>query len=213
MSDDAPDELAGLDPLAEPLKLSSGQQVEVVPLRARQFFRFLRILTHGAMPNVAGESSIFRVDPTADPSAFVTRLLSLLALSIPDAEEETITFVRSMVKPVGLIEPARNKQDESRNDTRWTELDQELINPELDDLITIIEAIVRREADDIQALGKRLSSLFKLAQKTGQLSPKQTPPTGNSSADSPERSTSSPRSTAGPTTSAQTSPSDDSDNA
>jgi hypothetical protein len=200
------DELTGLDPQSEPLKLSSGLQVEVVPLRARQFFKFLRILTHGAMPNVAGDSSIFKLDPNADPGAFATRLLSLLALSVPDAENETIIFVRSMVQPVGLIEPARNKQDDARNDEKFRELDEELFNPDLDDLITIIEAIVRREAEDIQALGKRLSSLFKLAQKTGQLSsPKQTPPTGNSSAGSAEPSTFSPPSTAGPTKSARTS--------
>ncbi len=208
------DELTGLDPLSETLKLSTGLRVEVVPLRARQFFKFLRILTHGAMPNVAGDASILKLDPDGDAGAFATRLLSLLMLSIPDAENETIIFIRSMVQPVGLIQPARNKQDDARNEEKYAELDEELFNPDLDDLITIIEAIVRREAEDIQALGKRLSSLFKLAQKTGQLkSPAPTPPTSISSVDLPERSTSSPRSTAGKTKSSKASPSDGSDSA
>lgn len=199
------DELTGLDPQNETITLVSGLQVEVVPLRSRQFFKFLRILTHGAMPNLAGDAGLLSLDPNGDPSAFATRLLSLLLLSIPDAEDETVVFVRSMCKPTGLIEPARNKQDDARNDEKYNALDRELFNPDLDDLVTIIETVVRREAEDIQALGKRLSSLFKLAQKTGQLSPKQTPQTGNFSGASVELSTSSPQTTAGPTKRSKTS--------
>ena len=38
-----------------------------------------------------------------------------------------------------------------------------LDNPELEDLVDLIEAIVRREAKDIMALGKRLAAMLKLA--------------------------------------------------
>ena len=207
------DELDGLDPLDTPVTLNSGVQVYIVALRARQFFKFLRILTHGAMPAV-GDTSVFKLDPDGDPQQFATRLLSLLMLSIPDAEDETVVFIRSMVKPLGLIEPARTKQDTATNNARWDEVDVELFNPDLHDLVSIIERIVEREAADIQALGKRLSQLFKLAQKTGQLtSPKRAHRIGNSSADSPGRSTSSPASTAGTTSSSGSSPSDGFDNA
>jgi ribosomal 50S subunit-associated protein YjgA (DUF615 family) len=34
--------------------------------------------------------------------------------------------------------------------------------------VTVVEAVVRREAPDIKALGQRLIKLFELAQKTGQ---------------------------------------------
>lgn len=208
-------ELDALDPVPEQVKLQSGTVVALESLRARQFFKLLRIITHGALP-VLQDLSIFRLDPDEDPAEFTTRLLSLMALSIPDAEDETILFLRTMCKPVGLIEGRKlNKQDTERNSALWAALDTELDNPELDDLLTIIDAIVRREAADLQALGKRLSGMLKLADKTGQLDPRNqtsTPKTSTSSADSPEPTTSSPSSTDGPTSASATSASADSAN-
>jgi len=208
-------ELDALDPVSEQVKLSSGNVVVLESLRARQFFKLLRIITHGALP-IMQDMSIFQLDPEADAVEFGGRLLALMALSIPDAEDETILFVRSMCKPFGLIEGRKlDKADTERNAVRWAALDAELENPSLDDLITIIEAIVRRESADIQALGKRLLAMFKLAQKTGQLNPSQSRPSpaGNSSEVSPEPMTSSLLSTDGPTTSSAASVSVGFDNA
>jgi hypothetical protein len=196
-------ELDALDPVPEQVKLLSGTVVVLEDLKARQFFRLLRIITHGALPGMR-ESGLFEMDGL-DSDEFIGRLLSVTLLSIPDAEDETIEFIRSMCKPDGLIEGRRlNKQDTERNTALWAGLAEELENPELDDLVTIIEAVVMRESADIQALGKRLAGMFKLAAKTGQLDPSRNPtsaPTPTSSADSPEPSTSSPPSTAGTTTS------------
>lgn len=194
-------ELDALDPVPEAVKLSTGTVVQLESLRARQFFKFLRIITHGAVPNMR-DFSILRMDGDTSAEEFAVRLVSLLALSIPDAEDEAIEFLRSMSKPAGLIEGRRalNKQDQERNAELWAQLDDDLENPELDDLITLIEAIVRREAEDIQALGKRLGAMLNLAEKTGQI-PSQSPtsPEANSSGDSPEASTSSPANTTGTT--------------
>lgn len=206
-------ELDALDPVPGQVKLSSGTVVVLEDLKARQFFKLLRIVTHGALP-VMQDMSIFKMDPDADTAEFTGRLLSLMLLSIPDAEDETLEFVRSMCKPYGLIEGRKlNNQDTERNNALWASLDQELFNPELDDLVDIIEAVVRREAKDIQALGKRLGAMLNLAEKTGQLksAPGPSPSTPTSWADSPAPSTSSPTSTDGPTPSFVTSPSDDSD--
>ncbi len=202
-------ELDALDPVPEQLKLSSGTIVEIEDLKTRQFFKLLRIVTHGALP-LMQDLSMFRLDPDADLGEFTGRLLAVLVMSIPDASDETIDFVRTMVKPVGLIEGRKlNKADQERNDFLWATLDHEMENPELDDLITIVEAVVKREAADIQALGKRLASMMTLAAKTGQLKPgrpNQTDAsTRASSADSPEPSTFSPPSTAGTTTGSETS--------
>jgi hypothetical protein len=135
-------------------------------------------------------------------------------LSIPDAEDETVEFIRAMVYPDGLIErKGLNKQDVERNKELWAALDEELENPDLDDLVTIIEAVVRREADDIQALGKRLAAMVSLAAKTGQLSPSPTASTKASSGRSRGRSTSSPRNTGGTTMSSVGSALDDFDSA
>jgi hypothetical protein len=206
-------ELDALDPVTETVKLSSGTTVVVETLKARQFFKLLRILTHGALPLVS-EGSIFRLDPNEDPDIFGKRLLSIVVLAIPDAEDETIEFLKSMVRPSGLIERRNlNKRDFERNTALWDAVNIELDNPELDDLISLVEAIVRREAADIQALGKRLMSLFRVAQKTGQIpgtspSPNLPASTERSSAASPAPSTSSPTSTDGPTQTSENSASD-----
>lgn len=198
-------ELDALDPVPEQVKLQSGTVVVLEDLKARQFFKLLRIVTHGALP-IMQDMSIFKMDPDADTAEFTGRLLSVMLLSIPDAEDETLEFVRSMCKPAGLIEGRKlNKADTERNNALWAALDTDLFNPELEDLLDIVKAVIDRESADIQALGKRLSAMFNLAEKTGQLTSRQ--PTQTSSEDSPELSTSSPTSTDGPTESSENSPS------
>ncbi len=206
-------ELKALDGFPEQIKLVSGNFVEIQDLKARQFFKFLRIVTHGALPLVQ-DMSLFRLGGDMDADEFGARLLSIMLLSIPDAENETIEFLESMCKPAGLIEGRNlNKQDTERNNALWDAFARDMANPELDDLISLIEAIVKREAADIQALGKRLQAMFNLAQKTGQIPTQpQTSPAVNSSADSPAPTTSSPASTDGPTPSSVTSASGGSDN-
>lgn len=206
-------ELDALSPVTDQVTLADGTRLQLERLRSRQFFKLLRILTHGAGSAL---SDLFRLDPDEPAEAFGARLVSMIVLSIPDAEDETIEFLRSMAQPVGLIEGrALNKADSERNKALWQELDRALYNPDLDDLVSLIEAIVRRESDDIQALGKRLAAMFKLAQKVGQVpAPRnQTSPTATSSAGSPGPSTSSPPSTDGPTSTSATSPSAGSDSA
>jgi len=194
------DEIDKLDPIPETVNLRSGLQVQLESLKARQFFKLLRIVTHGALPGMR-EAGLFDMDDL-DTDEFMGRLLSVTLLSIPDAEDETIAFIKSMVYPVGLIErKGLNKQDVERNQILWDALDAEMENPDLDDLVTIIEAVVKRESQDIQALGKRLASMMTLAEKTGQISssPSQTVSTSLSSEESPEPSTSSRRNTGGKT--------------
>ena len=169
------------------------------------------------------DMSLFQMDDDTSSTEFTQRLLSVMLLSIPDAEDETVEFIRSMVEPAGLIAGRRlNKQDTERNNELIARVDAELENPDLDDLVTIIEAIVKREADDIQALGKRLAGMFKLAQKTGQIpqiepnpdspSPSPKSPEPNSSEASPAPSISYPPSTDGTTTGYTISTSADSGN-
>jgi hypothetical protein len=206
-------EMDKLDPIPESVKLRSGLVVELESLRSRQFFKLLRIITHGALPGMRN-GGLFDGMADLDAEEFLGRLLSVTLLSIPDAEDETIDFIRSMCYPYGLIDRrGLNKQDVERNTLLWQALDEELENPDLDDLVTIIEAVVKREADDIQALGKRLASMFKLAEKTGQInqpsstSPSPSESTPTSSEESPGLSTSSRRSTAGRTKKSSTAPS------
>jgi hypothetical protein len=211
--------VAELDALiAEPttVRLSTGTVLQIERLRARQFFKLLRIVTRGALPAMQ-DMSLFKIGADMDAREFAGRFLSLMLLSIPEAEDEAIEFVQAMVTPVGLIERRGlklNKADAERNTELWTKVITDTDNPELEDLVTIIEAIVQREAADIQALGKRLAAMFKLAEKTGQLKeakggkssgrPSRTSPDGNSSEGSPEQSTFFVTSTDGLTSTAST---------
>ena len=151
--------------------LSSGTKVVIQPLKARQFFKLLRIITHGAGGMLLNVK--FAADDT--PEEFGAKLLALVGFAIPDAEEEVIEFLLAMVKADGLKEGRSLSRDEkAKNKELEDSLYEELYNPELEDLITLVEAIVKRESDDLQALGKRLMAMFDLAKKTGQVPPEMT---------------------------------------
>lgn len=205
-------EIDRLDPQPLIIKLSTGLQLEIVRLKTRQFFRLLKVLTHGAGNALLQKS----LDFSADPEKFLQHLVSIVLISIPDAEQETIDFVRSMARPAGLPDKhprLYSKAEREAAEAAWAELEAELYNPELEDLIDLVEAIIRQEASDIQALGKRIASLVELAGKTGQIqpeSPEETPEPQELNA-SPEptapSSTSSPASTGGQISESSTSPS------
>lgn len=206
----ADSELDRLDPQPTVLKFKTGFEVEVLRLRTRQFFRLLKILTHGAGPGLLQ----LRLDPS-DPTAFGQQMVTLMLLSIPDAEQDAISFLASMCRPLGIKDKPDSqltKQEKEDNGNLWERFTEELHNPDPWDTIDLVEAIIRQEADDIQALGKRLASMLELARKTGAseetLEPAPTPQELNGSQGaSPPPSTSSATSTDGPTSTSTTSPS------
>lgn len=148
------------------VKLESGTQVEILPLKTRQFFKLLRILTRGAGDALTS----LRIDPNDNDAQFAVKLVATLGFAIPEAEEESIDFINSMVQPVGIIDrPASTltEEDAERNVELWARVIDELGNPELGDTFSIIEAVVTQETPNLKALGKRLSQMFDLAKKTG----------------------------------------------
>ena|ERR1041384_1770159 len=150
----------------ELVALESGTQLILQPLKARQFFKLLRIITHGA------GGMLLNVKFSADdsPEEFGGKLMALIGFAIPDAEDEVMDFILSMVRPAKEKEGrGLTKGELAENKRLYDELIEELYNPELGDLITILEAIVKRESSDLQALGKRLMQMFDLAKKTGQV--------------------------------------------
>jgi hypothetical protein len=193
-------ELDTLDAVPETITLSTGTVVQFEALKARQFFKLLRIVTHSATGMLGQIDNLF--SGSAQDAA--GRFAAMLLMSIPDAIDETVEFLFSMVKPAGLIDrPKLDKVQQQHNQALWDNLVKDLSNPELEDLVDLVEAIFKREADDLAALGKKLQKLLGLAQKTGQLKPQdntsQTSQDQNSSEDSPEPSISSVQSTDGPT--------------
>lgn len=158
------DELDRLDPsTGDDLKLSDGTVVVVQRLRTRQFFKMLRIVT------VGGGHILPTLDLDPESEGFAETLVAALVFSIPEAEDQVIDFLRSMV---ALKDPAE-REGEGRDRESQAEADERVLgavleNPDMDDTVSIIERVVQNEIEDIKALGKRLGGMMKVAQKTGQ---------------------------------------------
>lgn len=206
----APSETDRLDPVADLIVLKSGTPVRVVPLRMRQLFRLLRIITRGGaqyIPMLREAWATAEGDDAAE--VFGTQLLAVALIALPEAEDESVEFVQSVVEPAAML-TRNDKQSREHNASLRAALDQELYNPLPDDLVTIIEAVILNNKDDLVSLGKRLGAMMSLALKTGQ-TPDVSSPQGSSELTpplsdlSPEPVTSSPPNTDGPTTSYSTS--------
>jgi len=200
----ADSEIDRIDPEPVIVKLSTGYEAGIQRLKTRQFFRLLKVLTRGVGPAMVQSG----LDFGQDQEAFGKNLLAMTLMAIPEAEQQFIEFLQSMCTPPGLHEASGGrltKQQAEDNQAAITEMVEELNNPELGDLMDLAEAIVRQEAPEIQALGKRAASLLELAKKTGQLKDKSSQ--SSSTEPSPEPSISSATSTAGPTSTSSGSPS------
>lgn len=173
-------ELDGFVSVPGQVKLTSGEVIEIKRLKARQFFKLLRIITRGAS-HLLGNLKM------ANPEDFIAQLMAITIMAIPEAEEETVDFIWTMT----------DASDLDTKDPRRTYVWNQICGPEaeIEDWIMIIETIFSQEKDDLIGLGKRLSRLFQTAEKTGQVQ-KTTP----SSEDSQEDSTSSQVSMVGATT-------------
>jgi hypothetical protein len=165
-------ELDALDPIADTLTLSDGTVVKLLDLKARQFFKMLRIISHGpAMAALTNSNNLLQ----GDPEAVVMRLVGFLLVSIPDAYNETMDFLHDMIQPDGLQDipsgGSKSTKDavKSANDEKWAQVAKSMANPEIEDVVDLVDAIVRRESKDLVALGKKVASLFRVAEKTGQL--------------------------------------------
>ena len=215
MSSPANSETDRLDPPTEYLTLENGLRVRLLPLRMRQLFRLLRIVTRGGAQYLPMLREAMAGATSGEDGArvFGTQLLAVTLLALPEAEDEAVDFISSVVEPAELS-LGSDKAAIARNEGLRVELGTELFNPDPQDVVTILEAVVGAEKDDLVALGKRLAATWGVATKTGQIQPDQSPPpsqstepTRPSSAASPVPSTSSPAPTAGPTRSSSLSPS------
>lgn len=151
-----PEDVDALAPSPEFLTLDSGLVVRVERLRTRGMFKLLKIVTRGAGPIFAQMPLDFD-----DTEKFMGQLLAVVVMAIPEAEEETIEFLRFMVVPEAYDEYAKSKADQQKNVELFEELSRELDDPALTDSIAIISKIIENEAHDIQALGKQLAALVK----------------------------------------------------
>lgn len=185
---------------------ASGFEAEVVPMKTRQLFRLVRILTQGAGLAMSTDIDLGRLFGSLgeDEGSGIESIVALLVFAIPEAEDASIDFLESMVRPANL-HAGRLLSDKQREENAelWAQLAEELFNPEMEDLVGLVEIIVQQEAPSLASLGKRLMTTLELMQKTGQstavvsgVGTKRSTKTA-SSADSPAPTTSSKASTAG----------------
>lgn len=154
-------DVEALSPSSDVITLSSGFEVQIEPLKTRGMFKLLKIVTRGAGPILAQMPLEFD-----KPEVFMQQLLSVIVMAVPEAENEAIEFIQFMTVPVGYNKDARGKDAEQKNRELIERLVDELDDPEIEDTISIIEAVVRNEAHDIQALGKRLAATLRVIQPT-----------------------------------------------
>lgn len=148
-------DLSTLIPESRELELSDGRTVLINELRTRELLKLLRVIVRGGGPLIAS------LDFSSDD--FAGRLIAVVVFSIPEAEDEAIEFIQSLVNPVGLLERPRSKADREYNEELRADLDDFLSNPELEDTVSIITTVVRFEAVHIQALGKQIQVLLPMA--------------------------------------------------
>lgn len=130
--------------------------VKILDLGTRQFFKFLKIFTTGA-----GEVlSEFRISADTDPEEVAQTILALLVVAVPEAEDEAIEFIQSMVAPLGLVEPERSKADRDKNTELFKELYTKMQNPAIEDSLEILMDVVTHEAPNLIALGKRVAAML-----------------------------------------------------
>lgn len=150
-----------LDEPGGPLTLASGTVVTLRPLKLREFLKLLKIITRGAGTLLQDLQLDFE-----DATQFTQTLLAVVLFAVPEAEDETIEFIQTIVEPTELSGDLKEQAGQ-----RLT-LMRELENPELEDMIEILTALIRAEGRDLQSLGKRLRVMFQTAQKLGALKTK-----------------------------------------
>lgn len=147
-----------LEDPTQPLMLTSGTVFRIKQMRLREMLRLLRIISYGATNMVDALDLNFD-----EPDEFVQTFVAMVIFAIPEAEDQTVDFLQSMVD---IGHPTGNPK---LDDTARLELAREMANPDLQEAVTIITAIVAHEGRDLAALGKRLRSLFAVANKMGQV--------------------------------------------
>lgn len=138
--------------------LSNGHQLELKQLKARQLFSLMRIITRGAfelMPSLMSNMG----QQTADE--FANSLIAVAVWAVPEAPEATLDFLRSML--VFDMGPDNKVSERGMEDIEL------LMDPEMEDILEIVSAIIVNNSDDLVSLGKKMRGALEVMKKTGQL--------------------------------------------
>lgn len=140
-----------------PFPLADGTMVVARHLRMREFLAMLKIVTRGASMAM-GSVSLDIGDENFNQS-----LIMLFIFAIPEAPDEAADFVRTIIDPAP---PDGGWPSTQEMVAAESHLDELMGNPDLGDLVDVIETVVRKEGPDIRRLGKRLTDAMALMQRT-----------------------------------------------
>ena len=110
-----------------------GVKCTVRRLKAREFFMVMGVLTNGLGPNLA------EVRWEGDSEEIQGMLMGAFLLAIPNAADDVIRLCQHLVEPQG------DKKENQR-------IRLYMENPEVEDLLPVIDALIENEADSIRSL-------------------------------------------------------------
>lgn len=140
----------------DPFTLADGTRVTARHLKLREFLSMIKIVTRGA------SMAMGTVPLNVNDANFQQSLIMLFIFAIPEAPDESAEFVRQIIDPAPPEGGWKSPEEEVAVSAH---LDELMLNPDLDDLISVIETVIRKEGPDIRRLGKRLTDAMTLAQK------------------------------------------------
>lgn len=113
-----------------------GVEVRVNRLRTIEFLSLMRAVARGAGPGLA------TLDFSDDQNEMMGEILAIFLMAIPEAGDLFLDFVRKVTVPAVETKDGKNR----------ARVDEELQNPELEDLLSILEMVALQEMDDIKGL-------------------------------------------------------------
>jgi hypothetical protein len=157
MTDTSNNDVDALSPESDSITLESGFVVRVERLKTRGMFKLLKVVTRGGGPILMQMPLDFD-----DQENFIKQFLAVVVMAVPEAEDEAIEFIASMVTPEGYDPKAKTKDAKKQNEDLFARLAEELDDPSILDTIAILTKIVTNEAGDIAAVGKNLAATLKI---------------------------------------------------
>lgn len=140
-----------------PFELTDGTMVVARHLKLREFLSMIKIVTRGA------SMAMGSIPLNVNDENFQQSLIMLFIFAIPEAPDEASDFVRQIVDPAP---PEGGWESPEKQVQASLHLDELMLNPDPEDLISVIETVIRKEGPDIRRLGKRLTDAMALMQRT-----------------------------------------------
>ena len=178
-------ETVDLEPIVPPSEgtlVVEGIPARVRRIRAREVFSLARVVSDGLGP------ALFELDyDVEDKEALKTQLIAVALIALPQPADTALVFFADVVEPV--------------DPNQQTALREKMLNPDVGDLMTIVEIMVDQEWDSwFEHLGKARALANRLTVLNQSRKSRTTGPAGRT----PGPSTSSRASTAGRKTTSST---------